>query len=106
VPTKDASVSEDEIKIAFAKYARTKQWRLLKASVIHKQVQDLMMELHCISNSHDLKREGTDKNGDPKTQIVRGYYGVRLRRADEEDPDLYANPERNGEVFQDIDFCT
>ncbi|HKC00453.1 MAG TPA: phage/plasmid primase, P4 family [Terriglobales bacterium] len=88
VLTKDASLTEDEITIAFAKYARTKQWRLLKASVIHSQLQDLMMELHCMSRSHDLKREGTDKNGEPKIQTFRGYHGVRLRRADEEDPDL------------------
>jgi hypothetical protein len=61
---------------------------LLKASVIHSQLQDLMMELYCMSRSHDLKREGTDKNGEPKTQTLKGYHGVRLRRADEEDPDL------------------
>jgi len=88
VLTKDASLTDDEITIAFAKYARTKQWRLLKASVIHSQLQDLMMELYCMSRSHDLKREGTDKNGEPKTQTLKGYHGVRLRRADEEDPDL------------------
>jgi len=88
VLTKDASLTDDEITIAFAKYARTKQWRLLKASVIHSQVQDLMMELYCMSKSHDLKREGTDKNGEAKTQARRGYHGVRLRGADEEDPDL------------------
>ncbi len=86
VLTKDASLTDDEITIAFAKYARTKQWRLLKASVIHSQVQDLMMELYCMSRSHDLKREGTDKDGKPQTR--KGYHGVRLRRADEEDPDL------------------
>jgi P4 family phage/plasmid primase-like protien len=88
VLTKGASLTEDEITIAFAEYARNKQWRLLKASVMHGQVQDLMMELFCISKSHDLKREGTDKNGEPKTLTLRGYHGVRLRRADEEDPDL------------------
>jgi P4 family phage/plasmid primase-like protien len=88
VLTKDASLTDDEITIAFAKYARTKQWRLLKASVIHSQVQDLMMELYCMSRSHDLKREGTDKNGEPKTKTLKGYHGVRLRGADEEDPDL------------------
>jgi hypothetical protein len=60
----------------------------LKASVINSQVQDLMMELYCMSKSHDLKREGTDKNGKPKTQTLRGYHGVRLREADEEDPDF------------------
>jgi putative DNA primase/helicase len=88
VLTKDASLTDDEITIAFAKYARTKQWRSLKASVIHRQVEDLMMELYCMSRSHDLKREGTDENGEPKTQTRKGYHGVRLRGADEEDPDL------------------
>jgi P4 family phage/plasmid primase-like protien len=88
VLTKDASLTDDEITIAFAKYARTRQWRSLKASVINSQVQDLMMELYCMSKSHDLKREGTDKNGKPKTQTLRGYHGVRLREADEEDPDF------------------
>jgi P4 family phage/plasmid primase-like protien len=87
VLTKDASLTDDEITIAFAKYARTKQWRLLKASVIHSQVQDLMMELYCMSRSHDLKREGTDKNGELKIQTLKGYHGVRLRAAEEEDPD-------------------
>jgi P4 family phage/plasmid primase-like protien len=88
VLTKDANLTDDEITMAFAKYARTKQWRLLKASVIHSQVQDLMMELYCMSRSNDLKREGTDKDGKPKNQTLKGYHGVRLRRADEEDPDL------------------
>jgi putative DNA primase/helicase len=88
VLTKGASLTEDEITIAFAEYARTKQWRLLKASVMHGQVQDLMLELYGISKAHDLKRQGTDKNGEPKPQTFRGYHGVRVRRADEEDPDL------------------
>jgi hypothetical protein len=88
VLTKDASLTDDQITIAFAQYARTKQWRLLKASVIHSQVQDLMMELYCMSRSNDLKTEGTDKDGNKKTYTSKGYHGVRLRRADEEDPDF------------------
>ena len=86
--TKDASLTDDEITIAFAKYARRKQWRLLKASVVHSQVQDLMMELYCMSKSHDLKREVAAENGEPKTKTLRGYHGVRLREPDEEDPDF------------------
>jgi hypothetical protein len=86
VLTKGADVTDDEITIAFAKYARTKQWRLLKASVIRNQVQDLMMELYAMAQSHDIKREGTDKDGNPKTKTNRGYHGVRLREPDEDDP--------------------
>ena len=86
VLTKDANLTVDEITIAFAKYARTRQWKLLKASVIHNQVRDLMMELYCMSQSHDIKREGTDENGEPKTRTSRGYHGVRLREPDEDDP--------------------
>jgi phage/plasmid-associated DNA primase len=85
---KDASLTDDEITKAFAEYARAKQWRLLKGSVINKQIQDLMMELYGISKSHDLKRKGTDEGGEAKNLTFRGYHGVRLRGADEEDPDL------------------
>jgi phage/plasmid-associated DNA primase len=88
VLTTNASLTDNEITIAFANYARTKQWRMLKASVIHNQVQDLMMELHCMSRSNDVERKGTDKDGNPKTHVLKGYHGVRLRRADEEDPDF------------------
>jgi phage/plasmid-associated DNA primase len=88
VLAKNADLTDDEITTAFAKYARTKQWRLLKASVIHSQAQDLMMELYCMSRSHDIQREGTDKDGKPKNQTLKGYHGVRLRRADEEDPEI------------------
>jgi P4 family phage/plasmid primase-like protien len=86
VLTKGASLTDDEITSEFASYARAKQWRLLKASVINSQVQDLMMELYGISKSHDLKREETDKDGKPRT--LRGYHGVRLRGVDAQDPDF------------------
>lgn len=86
VLTRDADVTDNDITIAFANYARTRQWKSLKASVIHNQVQDLMMELYCMSRSHDIRREGADKDGKPKTHTLKGYHGVRLRGAEEEDP--------------------
>ena len=83
---KCASLTDDEIAIAYSTYARARQCRLLRTSVVTSQVQDLMMELYAISKSHDLKREAG--NGDAKPKTSRGYHGVRLREPNEEDPDF------------------
>jgi phage/plasmid-associated DNA primase len=78
VITDEDDLSGDEIITAYAGYAKAKGWRPLYGRLAQSQAQDLMMELHGITQSHDLKRAGKS--------AVRGYRGARLRGAQEEDP--------------------
>lgn len=89
-----ANVSTDEIALAYASYAKAKQWRSPRLRLLQEQVADLMLEIYGIPQSHNLLRpklddDGrpvTDKDGNVKTISVRGYRGVRLREEDEDDP--------------------
>jgi P4 family phage/plasmid primase-like protien len=76
VATEKSAITSDQLVVAFAAYAKDKGWRLVPRRTIEEQARHLMLEIWGISQSHDLKQEG---------QTVRGYRGIRLRKADETD---------------------
>jgi hypothetical protein len=76
VATEKSALTSDGLVVAFAAYAKDKGWRLVPRRTIEEHARNLLLEIWGISQSHDLKHEG---------QTVRGYRGIRLRKADETD---------------------
>jgi phage/plasmid-associated DNA primase len=72
-------ISVEELMEAYAKYARGKSWRVPNRRALQEQAQDLMLEIWGIARSNSVERN--EKN-------VRGYRGIRLRREDENDPEI------------------
>lgn len=95
VETEGASLTVDEIVQGYTRYSKARGWRAPRLQILQSQVADLMMEIHGISQSHNIQRPKLTNNGNPirdqdgeeRMISVRGYRGVRLRKEDDNDPE-------------------
>jgi putative DNA primase/helicase len=67
----NADLSNEELVEAYAEYCPTKGWNPKPITVIHREIESLMLELFGTSKSHSLRRD--DKS-------TRGYRGVAFKR--------------------------
>jgi phage/plasmid-associated DNA primase len=70
------NISVEELVETFARYAKSKGWRIPKQQTLQEQAQELMLEVWGVGRSNSVERN--DKN-------VRGYRGIRFRYEDEND---------------------
>jgi putative DNA primase/helicase len=82
VETDGEDISVDELIVAYARYAKAREWRTPKQQTLQEQAEELMVQIWGIPRSHSVERGG--KN-------VRGYRGVRIRGENEDDPDDLTN---------------
>jgi hypothetical protein len=77
VETDGADLSNDEIVVGYATYAKAKGWRVPRRRIIENQLQDLMLEIWASPQAHNIQRDG---------KTSRGYRGIRIRGESETDP--------------------
>jgi P4 family phage/plasmid primase-like protien len=66
-------VTSAELAAAYYRYCENRGWHAYPVNEVNKKLPDLMLEIHHVNPSHDIKREGKDK---------RGYRKVALRQED------------------------
>jgi hypothetical protein len=71
----DLAVSELVEK--YMKFCADSAWSPIPVTVVHRQLDDILLELFAVSKSNSIQRNGT---------AVRGYRNLRFRLPTDEDP--------------------
>jgi hypothetical protein len=76
VQDESSDLSTTEIVEAYAEYCPLKGWNPKPITVIHRELESLMLELFGTSKSHSIKRDDKSTKGFRRVAFRSGRYGA------------------------------
>jgi len=70
----NGDVTSGELCGTYFAYCERRGWHAYPVNEVNKKLPDLMLEIHHVNPSHDIKREGKDKRGYRKVEILEEKY--------------------------------